>query len=410
MSKISDEKLIVAAVKGDDEAIKLLKNRAKPRIQATLEQQGMQGSGNDVKALESHILEEAFNALSGYSFNSSFQTWIYRIALNMAIQHKNKVMQPPVRQNQGERLPPKAPMPLSHTPNQDKHPPLMNIDTEIRSLVALLNQSSDIQTFSSCSGHPKQGKWNPYGGWISLRPTRKPRRALAFLVDLLTLLDNTTVMKPGRSGHEDADAVRKRYRRIDANDLFCSGVPIVTVGVSFKIFACHPEEARRLQIWKQLITALRDLLTDTDERYAVLDTPAAAAKCLQQALQQLPFVYSAQLVPNHEGYHELRFHTKADLLICQWCLNIANQIDLCLHKIGHSNETTEQNADLIAKWTFSLQPFLNPDLRPLPHLITTPLAPRTREDHLKIWQLIELTVAEQLALTKTTEPAAADKK
>ena len=64
MSKISDEKLIIAAVKGNDEAIKLLKNRAKSGIQAALEKEGMQGSGNDVKVLESQIVERGFNALS----------------------------------------------------------------------------------------------------------------------------------------------------------------------------------------------------------------------------------------------------------------------------------------------------------------------------------------------------------
>ena len=281
----------------------------------------------------------------------------------------------------------------------------MTIDPEIRSLVALLNQSPDIQTFSSCSGHPKQGKWNPHGGWIRMIPTGNPCRTLEFLVGLLTLLDNTTVMKPGSNGHEDGnplvDTIRKRYDRIDAKELFRSSVPIVNVGVSFEIFACHPKGARRLQIWKQLIASIRDLITDTDELNAVIDTPEAAVKCLQQAVHQLPFVYSVRFVPSRGGYPGLQFQTKADLALCQWCLDVANRMEICLHKAGYSGGEAERNADFTAKWTFALQPFLNLEMIPLPHLITTPLEPRTREDHLKIWQLIELAVAEQLGLTET---------
>lgn len=407
MSKISDGKLIIAAVKGNDEAIKLLKKRAKSEIRAALEKQGIQGGGNDAKVLESQLLEKVFKtALPDYIFRYPFQTWIYRIAHNMALQHKrDETVQRCLKENPGEKCQTKALMTSNNTPNPKKHPPLMNIDPEILSLVALLNQLPEIQTISSCSGHPKQGQWNPYGGWISLIPTSKPRRALEFLVDLLTLLDNTTIMKPNNRSHQNSDTffntIRKNYDRIDANALFQSGVPIVTVGVSFEIFACHRKRSRRLQIWKQLIASIQDLITDIDESDPLIDVPEMAVKCLQKALQQLPFVYSARFVLNHEGYHGLRFHTNADLLICQWCLELANRIDMCLHKIGHSSETTEQNADFIAKWTFTLQPFLNPELIPLPHLIKKPLEPRTREDHLKIWQLIELTVAKQLGLTKT---------
>ena len=406
MSKISDEKLIIAAVKGNNQAIKLLKNRAKLGIQAALEKRGMHGSGNDVKVLESQILEKVFNALPDYTFQHPFQTWVYRIVSNMAVQHKeNTTVQRPVRKNRGEKLPSEALMTLSHTPIRDKHPPLITIDPEIRSLVALLNQSSDIQTFSSCSGHPKQGKWNPYGGWISMIPTGNPCNTLEFLVGLLALLDNTIPIQAVNHEHKDkgasADAIRKRYYQVDADALFRSGVPIVIVDVSVQIFVFQPEVERRLQIWKQLIASIRDLITDADELNSVIDTPEAAVKYLQHAVQQLPFINSVKFVPSPEGYPGLQFRTKADLALGQWCLDVASRIDMCLHKAGYSGAGTEGNANFTVKWTFALQPFLNPELIPLPHLITTQSEPRTREDHLKIWQLIELVVAEQLGLTKT---------
>ena len=55
------------------------------------------------------------------------------------------------------------------------------------------------------------------------------------------------------------------------------------------------------------------------------------------------------------------------------------------------------------KWSFRLRPFLNQELMPLPHLLTPQWDPRTREDHLKIWQLLELVVAEQLESKSSME-------
>ena len=398
-SKISNERLVIAAVKGDCQAKNLLKVRLKPKIGSTIERFA-RCCNEEIRNLEDQVMEKVFDSLNAYQFIGPFLGWVQQITINRVLLHnrsRNEVIKPSHRKTRKKQLN------LSGIFVEDEHPPPASIDPEIRSLVALLNQSSDIQTFSSCSGHPKQGKWNPYGGWISMIPTGNPCRTLEFLVGLLTLLDNTTVMKPGSNGHEDGnplvDTIRKRYDRIDANGLFRSGVPIVTVDVSFEIFVCHSEMARRLQIWKQLIASIRDLITDTDELDSVIDTPEAAVKCLQQAVQQLPFVYSVRFVPNCAGYPWLQLQTKADLALCQWCLDVANRIDTSLHKAGYSG--TEGNADFTAQWAFALQPFLNPELIPLPHLITTPLEPRTREDHLKIWQLIELAVAEQLGLTET---------
>lgn len=388
-------------MKGDCQATELLKDRLKPRIRSTIERFA-RCCNEEIRDLEYQVTKKVFNSLNVYQFISPFLRWVHQITINTVLQHnrsRNEVVKPYIRKTRKQQSN------LSGIFVKDKYPPPVSIDPEIRSLVVLLNRSSDIQTFSSCSGHPKQGKWNRYGGWISMIPTGDPCRILKFLVGLLTLLDNTTVMKPASNGHEDnnplVDTIRKRYDQIDANGLFRSGVPIVIVDVSFEIFVCHPEGTRRLEIWKQLIASIRDLITDTDELEAVIDTPEAAVKCLRQAVQQLPFVYSVRFVPSRAGYPGLQFQTKADLASCQWCLDVANRIEIYLHKAGYLGVEAEQNADFTAKWTFALQPFLDPELIPLPHLITTPLEPRTREDHLKIWQLIELAVAEQFDLTET---------
>ena len=61
---------------------------------------------------------------------------------------------------------------------------------------------------------------------------------------------------------------------------------------------------------------------------------------------------------------------------------------------------TEDDEPFTAKWCFGLQPFLNQELLPLPHLLTPKWEPRTRDDHPKIWKLLALAVEEQLALKK----------
>lgn len=307
-SKISNERLVIAAVKGDCQAKNLLKVRLKPKIRSTIERFA-RCCKEEMRDLEDQVMEKVFDSLNAYQFISPLLGWVQQITINRVLLHnrsRNEVIKSYHKETR------KKQSNSSEILVEDEPPLPASIDPEIRSLVVLLNQSSDIQTFSSCSGHPKQGKWNPYGGWISMIPTGNPCRTLEFFVGLLTLLDNTAVIKPRSSGHKDGDpavdAIRKRYQRIDANGLFHSGVPIVTVDVSFQIFVCHSEAARRLQIWKQVIASIRDLIADTGELDSVIDTPEAAVKCLQQAVQQLPFVYSVRFIPSRAGYPGLQFH------------------------------------------------------------------------------------------------------
>ena len=97
-----------------------------------------------------------------------------------------------------------------------------------------------------------------------------------------------------------------------------------------------------------------------------------------------------------EGYPGLRLFTKADLALCQWFSELATQIHLVLDTKTYLDVGTKSHAQFVAEWGFTLQPWLNAELIPLPHLIERCWDPRTREDHLKIWKLIELAVAAQL--------------
>lgn len=399
MSNMSDERLIIAAVKGDNPAIEELKERALSRIRTTLGQRlTFQVDTEHFEDLERQIVEEVFNHLHQYTFQSPFLSWVHRITFNVAIaenrKHNNVATTEVVKSDTGVKDPPQTEVCIDYDA----------IDYEIRPLVHLLNQSPYIQTTSSCSGHPDQEKWqqrrwDQRGGWIHIKPVGDPRGAFDFLVNLLVCLDNTCALETESSSC--ADTIRQRYRQADADKLFQSGGPIALMRVSFSFFACHPEEKHRLKIWKQFTVSVKALIPDCHELSAEVDTSDSAAKRLHQILHRQSFIYSTELVRNREGYPGIDLYTIADLNLLKRFSAVANQLHECLDGAGYmESHDTEDGTPFTAKWFFSLRPFLNQELLPLPHLLTPEWEPRTREDHLKIWKLLELAVEEQLGLKK----------
>lgn len=395
MSNISDERLVIAAVKGDNRAIEELKERALPRIRTTLGQRlTFEVDTEHFEDLERQIVEAVFNNLHQYTFNSPFLSWVHRITFNVAIaenrKHNDVAARDVVKSDTGVKDQPQTAVSIDYE----------TIDYEIRTLVNLLNRSPYIQTTSSCSGHPDQEKWqqrrwDPRGGWIHIEPVGDPRCAFDFLVNLLMCLDNTCALETEDSSC--ADTIRQRYQRADADKLFQSGGPIALMRVSFSFFACHPEEKHRLKIWKQFIGSIRELILDCHELSAEVDTSDSAAKRLHQILHRQSFMYSTELVKNREGYLGIALDTMADLILLKRLSAVANRLHESLDKAGYvGSHNTEDNSPFTAKWFFDLRPFLNQELLPLPHLLTPKWEPRTREDHLKIWKLLELAVEEQL--------------
>ena len=395
MSNVSDEKLVIAAVKGDNRAIEALKERVLLRIRTTLGQRlTFEVDTKHLERLEHEIVERVFNNLHQWTFTSPFLSWVHRITFNVAIgeneKHNNVVAADIVKSNTRGKDQPKAVVPIDYE----------TIDYEIRPLVNLLNRSPYIQTTSSCSGHPdpekwQQRRWDQRGGWIHIKPVGDPREAFNFLVNLLMCLDNTCALET--EANSSADTIRQRYRQADADKLFQSGGPIALVCVSFSFFACHPEEKHRLEIWKQFTVSLKALMPDCHELSAEVDTSDSAAKRLHQILHRLSFMYNVQLVRSREGYPGIALDTMADLILLKRFSAVANQLHEYLDKAGYMGyHDTEDGMPFTAKWFFDLRPFLNQELLPLPHLLTPEWEPRTREDHLKIWKLLELAVAEQL--------------
>ncbi len=399
MSNVSDERLVTAAVKGDNRAIEELKERVLLRIRTTLGQRlKFEVDTKHLERLERQIVERVFNGLHKYTFTSPFLSWVHRITFSVAIaenrKHNNGAATDVVKSGTGVKDPPQTEVPIDYE----------TIDYEIRPLVNLLNRSPYIQTTSSCSGHPDQEKWQKHrweqrGGWIHIEPVGDPRGAFDFLVNLLMCLDNTGALEAEDDSY--ADTIRQRYRQVDADELFRSGGPIALMRVSFRFFACHPEEKHRLEIWKQFTVSMRELIPDCDELSADVDTSDSTAKRLHQMLHRLSFMYRTELVRNREGYPGIDLYTMADLNLLKRFSAVANQLHACLDKAGHIRfHDTEDGMPFTARWFFGLRPFLNQELLPLPHLLVPEWEPRTREDHLKIWKLLELAVAEQLGLKK----------
>lgn len=413
MMDLSDEKLIIAAVKGDCQAEEELKSRIKTTIRDAIKR-GARSYKGDTDILEDHILNKVINSIDSYMFIGPFRRWIKTLTINKIIAEirATSAIDPDAEKSQANKSLSERQRNLGNVTESKKHPPMENIDSEIRSLVGLLNQSSHIRTTSSCSGHPDREvwdkrsghPWNQYGGWIHIVPTKDPRRAFDFILGLLTRLDNTHHRIGTKEDTLDT-ATRERYQQVDADSLFCSNIPMVIVDINLRFFACHPKAEECIFIWKKFMNILNESLL-IDEEFSKddrtrnlnmkkINTPEEAAKYLQQILLQLPFILSVKFDTNPSGYSGIRLHTKADLALLQ-------RFSALAYRIHQFENTTNQQIDsngeipISTKWFFSLQPFLNQELIPLSHLMKPKWQPRTKEDHLKIWKLLEIAVEEML--------------
>ncbi|MCG9127486.1 hypothetical protein JT359_07800 [Candidatus Poribacteria bacterium] len=412
MLNVSYERLVIDAVKGDDVAIKNLKNRiqaeAKSAVRHVLKHRRC--SNAKIEDLEiqivPQIVQAMLGALSKYNFNNSLQNWIYSLVchyVELALNKKDALEQ------HGSSIDENGVTKLCYNSQGTKHPLLEQIDIEVRTLVSLLNQLSYIQTYSSCSGHPNREEWNtdkwvPYGGYIGLIPIGSVDKTINFLISLLMRLDNSCM--PTHNSYLPTDlqndatspeAIRKRYKQEDAEALFCSEGPIVLVGISLRFFTYYRVEKNGLKIWKQLIACLRELIPEDESLTDEINTSEIALQCLQKMLNGLPFLFSASLVSSPEGYPGIVLNTQADLTICNWFSTLADRLYTRLDETGCTESNYPiKNPSFTMKWSFRLRPFLNQELLPLPHLLTPQWVPRTRECHLKIWKLLELTVAEML--------------
>ncbi len=85
---MTDNDIIQQILKGDREIFRLLVQRYQPMVfRITV---GFVHNKEDADDLTQEIFIQVYHALSKFRGDSNFQTWLYRIVLNAAINHKRK--------------------------------------------------------------------------------------------------------------------------------------------------------------------------------------------------------------------------------------------------------------------------------------------------------------------------------
>ncbi len=416
MSNISDERLIVAAVKDHDtDALEELKDRVingEYGIRAAIR---IPCSEVEKKRIEQHIVENIVKNLHKHGFIGSIQSYGFRIATHFSIQYRDhkEYKLSDIESSEEKALQPE-PSSLNDLHKNVKLPPLEEIDLEIRTLVSLLNQFPHIRTNgSSCSGHPTREDPDPYGGYIGIASFGNGNilTTMRFIVDLLMLLDNSnmpeknaylpTPLRIARDTQNDNatsnEAKRERFKQVHAENLDSSGIPIILVYVSYRFYVCHPEVKQSLEIWKLLLACVKEMIPEDEELTTEVDTPEEAMHLLTKSLHKLPFIFSATNRTSLEGFPGIALNAVVDFNLYLWFNTLVNGLHERLEEAGYTSfQDSAGNISYAEKFRFTLRPFLNQELIPLPHLLTPKWEPRTPADHLKIWQLLELAVSEQL--------------
>lgn len=85
---VEDRELVEAVLGGDPSAYRGLVERYQSRVYALIV--GMVRDREDARDLTQEAFVKAYNNLSRFRLESSFYTWLYRIAMNLAIDHLRK--------------------------------------------------------------------------------------------------------------------------------------------------------------------------------------------------------------------------------------------------------------------------------------------------------------------------------
>lgn len=85
---IEDRELVEAVLAGDPSAYRGLVERYQSRVYALVV--GMIRDREDARDLTQEAFVKAYNNLARFRLESSFYTWLYRIAMNLAIDHLRK--------------------------------------------------------------------------------------------------------------------------------------------------------------------------------------------------------------------------------------------------------------------------------------------------------------------------------
>ena len=85
---MSDEQIIQVILKGDISVFTLLVDKYQTRIFHTV--LGFVHSKEDAEDLTQEVFVNAFQSISSFKGNSEFSTWLFRIAINISLNHIHK--------------------------------------------------------------------------------------------------------------------------------------------------------------------------------------------------------------------------------------------------------------------------------------------------------------------------------
>jgi len=102
MVELSDESLVEVAKKGNVDAFTELARRYQEKVYYTIF--GFTKNHTDADDLAQETFMFAYKALKGFKQKSSFYTWIYRIAVNLALNHLKKMKREKGREELRENL------------------------------------------------------------------------------------------------------------------------------------------------------------------------------------------------------------------------------------------------------------------------------------------------------------------
>lgn len=264
---------------------------------------------------------------------------------------------------------------------------LNEVDEEIRDLVRLLNKVPVIETTSSCTGHPNTPTTEWWEGAIRIAPTDEVGLCWDLLDNICSLLDNTRGSKRSQTAKDDPyfNRTRKLYRQVGGESLYASAIPVLRVEPHSIIAPSAPVE-NLPSAWNVILSSTQKYISSR-EALPLIETPRAGAEAFVNLLQSVPRIQEITARPGRNN----RFDPTGLYPDAWWVVKI-------LYPWNRSS--------VLWGWDFMkhLRTQFDREVGSLAPLSGFTLIPnvrrgdlqRTREDHLRIWKLIELAVREIL--------------
>lgn len=279
---------------------------------------------------------------------------------------------------------------------------LNQIDKPIRNLVYLLNKAPFLETSCSCSGHPDmpEREWND--GIITMEPIGDFRQTWEFLERVRALLDNTCGLKSSRENTLCFNRTLMLYQQVQEEALYHSALPILTTRCCLLINLSIPIHLEKsLLLWNIVLRVAQEFIFSSEKLPPTsicmsgtkIETPQAGAETFINLLRLVSHIQEIKIKDSSEkiaipdcsdSYLQLQIIIEFlwDYISIQWGWDFMNYLGIHLDEELKLFNTTEKTQYYLI---FSIIPIVrHSNLK------------RTREDHVKIWKLIELAVGELL--------------